>query len=192
MGDALRNGANRAEFLQAVEARLRQDEEEIKEVRSTEQTPNAEWGYFADAVGKEASTFFTADPEHSPGDRNRAEEVKGLLRERRDMGERLGEEVEEEQVQQLKEELRRRSNQLRQLRRRYVVLWRRDVTNDLLEAQNRGWQGEVARLSRLLSGRGTGPRKRNYRRAVEARPTAADLHARFQLSSGEGGMEAEI
>eukprot|EP00959_Pyramimonas_sp_CCMP1952_P306645 6417519-Pyramimonas_sp.AAC.3 len=67
------------------------------------------------------------------------------------------------------------SKNLRKLRRRYIVLWRRDVTDELHHALSKGRAAEAAALARSLPGRGTGPRKRNYRRAVVARPCAADL-----------------
>eukprot|EP00959_Pyramimonas_sp_CCMP1952_P190269 3980027-Pyramimonas_sp.AAC.1 len=56
---------------------------------------------------------------------------------------------------------------LRRMRRQHIREWRAELTQELNQADRFGQKAGVARISRLLSARGTGPRRRNYRRAVQ-------------------------
>eukprot|EP00959_Pyramimonas_sp_CCMP1952_P001844 37811-Pyramimonas_sp.AAC.1 len=81
--DCLRMGTQRAEFLQALEAKMIEEQEEWQRRRREEQTPNAEWGIFIRVLRDTAERFFAGTVQRSPDYPQQAQHILELLRQRR-------------------------------------------------------------------------------------------------------------
>eukprot|EP00959_Pyramimonas_sp_CCMP1952_P267086 5584103-Pyramimonas_sp.AAC.1 len=63
---SLRSGQGRADFLTELETHLRGHSAEWKAIHHDAQTPNAEWGFFTDALLTTGGRHFSEAPECRP------------------------------------------------------------------------------------------------------------------------------
>ena len=185
--DAWKKGRGRIAFLQEVERRCSEGEEEWTRL-SSEGIPDTSWESLLHDVREVAKEHFVAtekDKDEMYG-HSYKKERSSLLKERAELREQGI--VDFGGAERLKVITRKLSNDRKAKRMRDMV-W---AAEELEEAQKRGDAAVVYGMVRRLAGTGTGAKNRVYYAAPTHQPTKAEWREALSASGYDGGMEAHF